>query len=95
MKDTDFEMLMESVREAVQIKRGEINPARESVYTEPEARTLREQLALSQSEFARLMGVSVRTLQNWEQGRRKPEGAARALLRVTAQNPKAVMDALL
>ena len=41
-----------------------------------------------------MIGVSVATLQNWEQGRRKPEGPARALLRVAAKNPQAVMEAL-
>ncbi len=48
----------------------------------------------SQSEFALMIGVSVATLQNWEQGRRSPEGPARALLKVAAENPKAVAQAL-
>ena len=49
---------------------------------------------LSQSRFAAIIGVSVRTLQNWEQGRRKPEGPARALLRVVEREPEAVLHAL-
>ena len=57
-------------------------------------RAIRHGLAKSQSEFARLIGVSVSTLRNWEQGRRHPEGPARALLRVTAENPDAVARAL-
>ena len=47
-------------------------------------------VGLSQNEFAKLLGVSVRTVQDWEQGRREPSGAARTLLRIAAQNPEAV-----
>ena len=57
-------------------------------------RAIRIGLDKSQAEFARMIGVSVSTLQNWEQGRRQPEGPARALLRVTAENPHAVAHAL-
>jgi len=49
---------------------------------------------MSQEEFTGMIGVSVATLQNWEQGRRRPEGPARALLRVAAKNPQAVAEAL-
>jgi putative transcriptional regulator len=49
----------------------------------------------SQDDFARIIAVSLATLQNWEQGRRRPDGPARALLKVAAENPKAVADALL
>jgi putative transcriptional regulator len=51
-------------------------------------------LGKSQSEFAAMIGVSLGTLQNWEQGRRRPEGPARALLRVAAEKPEAVAEAL-
>lgn len=54
----------------------------------------REQLGNSQAKFAVMLGVSVATLQNWEQGRRRPEGPARALLKIVAENPKAVTAAL-
>lgn len=57
-------------------------------------KAIRHGLAKSQAEFARMIDVSVSTLQNWEQGRRHPEGPARALLRVTAENPDAVAQAL-
>jgi putative transcriptional regulator len=57
-------------------------------------KAIRHGLVKSQAEFARLIGVSVSTLRNWEQGRRHPEGPARALLRVTAENPDAVARAL-
>lgn len=53
----------------------------------------REALGLSQSKFAGMLGVSVDTLQNWEQGRRKPTGAARVLLRIAATHPEVVMEA--
>ncbi len=53
----------------------------------------RHKLGLSQTEFARLMGISVRTLHNWEQGWRKPTGAARVLLKLAAMNPRAVLKA--
>ena len=57
-------------------------------------KAIRHGLAKSQAEFAKMIGVSLNTLQNWEQGRRQPEGPARALLRVTAENPAAVAHAL-
>ena len=50
----------------------------------------RNRVGMSQSEFAKLLGVSVRTLQDWEQGRREPSGAAKTLLRIASQNPDAV-----
>ena len=53
----------------------------------------RQKLGLSQGRFARLLGISVRTLHHWEQGSRTPSGAARVLLRVAAQNPEAVLEA--
>ena len=51
----------------------------------------RQKTGLSQSQFAALLGVSVRTLQGWEQGRKQPSGAARTLLAIAAVNPKAVL----
>ncbi len=53
----------------------------------------RQKLGLSQSRFARLLGISVRTLHHWEQGTRTPSGAARVLLRVAAQHPEVVLEA--
>ena len=57
-------------------------------------KAIRQRLGKTQSEFARMIGVSISTLQNWEQGRRRPEGPARALLKVAAKNPEAVAAAL-
>ena len=53
----------------------------------------RQKLGLSQSRFARLLGISIRTLHHWEQGTRTPSGAARVLLRVAALHPEAVLEA--
>jgi putative transcriptional regulator len=52
----------------------------------------RAKMDLSQSQFAKLLGVSVRTLQEWEQGRKKPTGAAQTLLRVAVQTPQALLS---
>ena len=61
----------------------------------PDVAKIREKTGLSQSRFASLLGVSVRTLQDWEQGRRAPSGAARTLLLVADKNPRALLDARL
>lgn len=58
----------------------------------PAVADIREKTGLSQSRFATLLGVSVRTLQDWEQGRRAPSGAARTLLMIAQKNPKALLD---
>ena len=58
----------------------------------PSVNEIREKTGLSQSRFAALLGVSVRTLQDWEQGRRAPSGAARTLLLIAAKNPKALLE---
>ena len=94
MKNEDFEMLVSSIKEAGEIKKGKKEPSRIFEIDAPEIKMVRDTLHVSQSEFALMIGVSVRTLQNWEQGRRKPEGPAKALLRVASRNPKAVLDAL-
>lgn len=94
MKKEDFEKLVASIKEAGEIKAGRKKPNRVTEIEPPDIKTIREKLKVSQSEFALMIGVSIRTLQNWEQGRRKPEGPAKALLRVAARNPRAVLDAL-
>ncbi len=94
MKDKDFDNLVGSIRQAGKIRRGEMEPGRVTEFAPVDIRAIRQRLAKSQSEFARMIGVSVATLRNWEQGRRRPDGPARALLKVAAENPEAVSAAL-
>ena len=79
---------MEILEGLRQIRRGEYG----RVTTIPSVAEVREKTGLSQSRFAQLLGVSVRTLQDWEQGRRAPSGAARTLLMVAAKNPRALLE---
>lgn len=92
MKKELFEELLASVREGGEILRGVRTPARSFHFDGPDVRRLREKHGFSQSRFAALMGISVGTLRNWEQGRRKPEGSARVLLKVVERHPEAVFD---
>ena len=77
--------VLEGIRE---LKRGEHG----RIITVPPVAAIREGTGLSQTRFAQLLGVSVRTLQEWEQGRRAPSGAARTLLLIAAKNPRALRD---
>ena len=92
MNDELFAELLASVREGGAILRGEQAPSRRFEVSAPDVKQIREQYDLSQSEFAALLGVSIKTLQNWEQGRRAPHGTARVLLQVAARHPEAVWD---
>lgn len=94
MKKRDFDKLVASVRQAGRIRRGRMKGSRTTEFAPADVRAIRERLGKSQSEFACMIGVSVSTLQNWEQGRRRPEGPARALLQIAAENPRAVTAAL-
>jgi putative transcriptional regulator len=78
-------VILEGIRE---INRGEHG----RVPSVPSVSSVREKTGLSQADFARLLGVSVRTLQEWEQGRRSPSGAARTLLMIAAKNPRALIE---
>ena len=92
MSDELFEELLESVREGGAILRSEKNASRLFVVDSPDVKGIRENYDLSQTEFAALLGISVKTVQNWEQGRRSPRGAARVLLQVAAKHPEALWD---
>ena len=94
MRDELFQELVESVKEGGAILRGDQKAAREAVFEDPDVAAIREEYGLSQAKFAALLGISVRTLQNWEQGRRHPQGPARVLLRVAAKHPRAVLDSV-
>jgi len=95
VKKAHFDQLVESIRQAGRIRRGEAKPSREFRFAPTDVKAIRSKLGKSQSEFALMIGVSVSTLQNWEQGRRRPEGPAQALLRVAAEAPDVVARALL
>lgn len=73
-----------------QLKRGKVG----RIVTYPPVAETRARVGLSQAEFARLLGVSVRTLQEWEQGRRAPSGPARMLLAIAHKNPRALVEAV-
>ncbi len=94
MNNQDFNNLVKSIKQAGKIKRGEIKASRIFNFAPADIKKIRNQLHKSQSEFALMIGVSVSTLQNWEQGRRRPEGPARALLKIAAINPQALEEAL-
>jgi len=94
MKKALFDELTQSVREGGKIHRGEASASRRFTFKAEDVRAIREKLEKSQSEFAYMIGVRVSTLQNWEQGRRQPQGPARALLVVAGQEPALVAKAL-
>jgi putative transcriptional regulator len=95
MDSKQFDELKAAIKMMAKHMRGE-KVAGLRIYEVPETdvRAIREAAAVSQAEFARLIGINVRTLQNWEQGRSRPTGAARALLKIVALNPKSAMKAL-
>lgn len=92
MRKVLFDLLVESVKQmkvaraprAADVLRGDA----------PDVAALRALFKLSQSKFATLLGISVATLQNWEQGRRQPDGPAKVLLRIAASYPEALLSAM-
>ena len=92
MRSDLFDELVESVKDGGAILRSEQDPSREFDFEDPDVAAIRDEYGLSQMQFAALLGISVRTLQNWEQGRRHPQGPAKVLLRVAARHPRAVLD---
>lgn len=95
MNKTLFKNLKQSLKEAVYIRRGDLAPGRvKEVVSAPDAKSIRTKVGLSQSDFAKLIGVKVATLRNWEQHRRRPTGAAAALLTIVEKEPDAALRAL-
>jgi putative transcriptional regulator len=94
MKDEYFNELIASVKEAGKIMRGESEPSRAYQIPEPNVKAIREDMGFSQSKFANLIGVKIRTLQNWEQGHRHPTGPAKVLLKLVQADPKSVVKNL-
>lgn len=89
-----FDDLTQSLKEAAAIRKGEALASRRFEVAQTDVKAVREQIGLSQSEFARLMRVSVKTLQNWEQHRRHPTGPAAALLKIVSVAPEAALKSL-
>jgi len=89
-----FDELLASVREMDQIIQGKKSPARCTEILTPNVKLIRERVGLSQRRFALLIGVSQRTLENWEQGRRQPTGPARVLLKLLENDPEHVLNTL-
>lgn len=94
MDEALFNELLESVKQAGAIHSGEMKPSREFHFPDPDISKIREQAGMSQSRFAAMIGVSVRTIQNWEQGHRKHQGPALALLRIFQNDPEHALHAL-
>jgi len=94
MKKNDFKELISSIDQARKIHKGRLRPGRVFKFNPVAVKNIRKKLHVSQSKFAYMIGVSIDTLQNWEQGRRKPEGPAMALLKVAETDPETVMKAL-
>jgi putative transcriptional regulator len=86
--------LIESAREAVEIAKGEIKPARRFDLSPIDVSAIRKKHNLSQAKFAEKFGLSAATVRDWEQGRRNPDNTARTLLMVIDKRPEAVVAAL-
>ncbi len=92
MQEELFAELVTSVKEGVSILRGEKRASRTFQLERLDIKRIREGYRLTQEQFAAMLGISVRTLRNWEQGRRVPEGPAMVLLQVADKHPEAVLD---
>jgi len=94
MEKTLFEDLLQSLKEAKAIAKGESKASRRFELESTDVKAVREKIGLTQSEFAKLMRVSIKTLQNWEQHRRNPTGPAAALLKIVSTEPDVALKSL-
>ena len=94
MKTALFNDLLLSIEQAREIADGARKPSRYFKVTPIDIQKIRKSLKFSQSQFASVIGISVATLRNWEQGRTAPEGPARVLIKAISNNPKAVIKAI-
>ena len=94
MDNEMFDELMTSVLEMDGIVKGQKLPTRRFEFPEPEVKAIREKMGGSQDKFAVILGVSKRTVENWEQGRRHSTGAARSLLKIVEADPQHALEAL-
>ncbi len=93
MDPKSFDQLLQGVRELRAVRRGELKPARRRKLDPADPETVRALLHLPQSRFARMLGVGVGTMRQWERRRRVPAATARILLRVAVKHPEAVLEA--
>ena len=84
--------ILDGIREMKSFKKGEIKLKTHTLSEPSQPKVIREKLKLSQSTFVSLMGVSPRTIQDWEQGRRQPQGPAKSLLRIAEQHPEIFIE---
>ena len=94
MNKDSFKELLGSVQEMDAIVKGRKKPSRKFAFPDLEVKAIREKLGISQHKFALILGVSKRTVENWEQGRRHPTGAARSLLKIVAADPEHAIRSL-
>ncbi|MBT0720971.1 NadS family protein [Rosenbergiella collisarenosi] len=87
MKDEMFDELIESMKQAVSIRRGEIDPSRVTSYSIPDVKAIRDSVGMKQNEFAQAVGVSPSLVQSWEQHKRIPHGSNLKMLRVIEKHP--------
>lgn len=94
MREDRFSRMMEGMKQGADYLKGLTKPSRRFEVTAvvPDVKGIRGKLRASQSEFARMLGISVRTLQNWEQKRRVPEGPARVLLAIAEAYPEQLRE---
>ena len=94
MNDELYNELLASVQQADDIQQQKLAAGRVTLVADPEVKAIRAKMGLTQQRFANLVGVSQRTLENWEQGRRQPTGPARALLKILDADPIYALKAL-
>jgi len=95
MKEATFKELLESIEQFKAIRAGRMQPSRVIRFDPPRVKAIRKKLRVSQTRFAALIGISAGTLRNWEQGRTRPVGPARVLLKIAERRPRAVIEALM
>ena len=95
MNEEMFNELMQSVKEAALIKKGKLEPARIFEVNSLNITEIRNKTHKTQEEFAAMLNISIGTLRNWEQGRRKPAGAALSLLKIVSADPQYAESVLL
>lgn len=94
MEKALFNDLLQSLKEAKAISHGKTKASRRFKVESTDVKAVRERVGLTQDEFAKLMRVSIKTLQNWEQKRRQPTGPAAALLKIVSVEPKLALRSL-